>query len=205
LYKLCEVNFTILQKEHKVYIKGMVCQRCISTIKDQLEKLGLYPDAIGLGEIIFSTRSNNLEISRLEDMLKPLGFTLLEDKKGKLVKETKALVAEVYGGDFDFPVRFRFSDLAAKRLQKDYDSVSAAFSTMENITVEKYIIEFRIEKIKEFLVYTPLTLGDISFRLGFSSVAHLSRQFKECTGLNPSHFRQLRNIRFALKNERKVV
>jgi len=179
----------------------MVCQRCITTIKDQLENLGLYPDAISLGEITFSATSTKLDTSLLDEKLKPLGFTLLEDKKEKLVKETKGLVAEVYSGDFDFPLRFRFSDLAAKRLQKDYDTISSVFSSMENITMEKYIINFRVEKIKEFLVYTPQTLGDISFRLGFSSVAHLSRQFKECTGLNPSHFRQLRNIRIALKND----
>jgi AraC family transcriptional regulator len=121
-----------------------------------------------------------------------LGFTLLEDKKEKLVKETKGLMAEVYSGSFDFPTRFRFSELAARRLQKDYDTISATFSAVENTTLEKYIIDFRIEKVKEFLVYTPQTLGDISFRLGFSSVAHLSRQFKEITGINPSYFKSIR-------------
>ena len=193
-----------MQPQQKFYIKGMVCERCIATVKSQLEDLGLHPDAINLGELIFSATSNNLDTSVLEHKLKLLGFTLLEDKKEKLVKETKALVAEVYGGDFDFPLRFRFSELAAKRLQKDYDAISFVFSSMENITVENYIIDFRIEKIKEFLVYTPQTLADIAFRLGFSSVAHLSRQFKECTGLNPSHFRQLRNIRIALKNNQET-
>jgi AraC family transcriptional regulator len=181
-----------MQQQQKIYIKGMVCQRCIATIKSQLEELGLRPEAITLGEIIFSATGNNLDTLLLDHKLKPLGFTLLEDKKEKLVKETKGLIAEVYGGNFDFPTRFRFSKLAARRLQKDYDIISAAFSAIENTTLEKYIIDFRIEKVKEFLVYTPQTLGDISFRLGFSSVAHLSRQFKEITGINPSYFKSIR-------------
>lgn len=185
------VNLTAMQKEQKVYIKGMVCQRCIDIVKSELENIGLHPTNINLGEVTFSA-STIPDTAKIEEKLKPLGFSLLEDKRVKLVIQVKALIAEVYGGDFDFPVRFRFSELAAERLHREYDTISSVFSSLENTTIEKYIIDFRIEKIKEYLVYTLQTLADISFRLGFSSVAHLSRQFKMVTGFNPSHLRSIR-------------
>jgi AraC-like DNA-binding protein len=101
------------------------------------------------------------------------------------------MVAEIYGGDFDFPEPFRFSTYISEKLQRHYDNISSVFSIREQKTIEKYIIDFRIEKIKEYLVYTSQTLADIAFRLGFSSVAHLSRQFKTFTGFNPSYFKSL--------------
>lgn len=170
----------------------MVCQRCITTVKDQLESAGLELEDINLGEVTLATHTSLPDAALIEQKLLPLGFSLLEDKKAKLVKEVKSLVGEVYNGVFDFPNDFRFSVLAAERLGKDYDTISTTFSSMENNTLEKYIINFRVEKIKELMVYTDDTLADISFKLGFSSVAHLSRQFKEQTGMTPSHFKQLR-------------
>lgn len=181
-----------MQKEQKIYIKGMVCQRCIAMVKSELENIGLHPTNINLGEVTFSASTTIPDTATIEEKLKPLGFSLLEDKRVKLVVQVKALIAEVYGGDFDFPVRFRFSELAAERLHREYDTISSVFSSLENTTIEKYIIDFRIEKIKEYLVYTLQPLADISFRLGFSSVAHLSRQFKMVTGFNPSHLRSIR-------------
>ncbi|HEX5652322.1 MAG TPA: AraC family transcriptional regulator [Chitinophagaceae bacterium] len=181
-----------MKKANKVLIKGMVCQRCITTVKDQLESAGLELEDINLGEVTLATHTSLPDAALIEQKLSPLGFSLLEDKKAKLVKEVKSLVGEVYNGVFDFPNDFRFSVLAAERLGKDYDTISTTFSSMENNTLEKYIINFRVEKIKELMVYTDDTLADISFKLGFSSVAHLSRQFKEQTGMTPSHFKQLR-------------
>lgn len=177
----------------------MVCQRCISTIKTELESLGIQTEEILLGEVTF-TASRTLDITRIEERLKPLGFSILEDKRASLVKKVKQLVEEVYSGEFDFPTRFRFSELAVERLHKDYDTISSVFSSIENITIEKYIINLRIEKIKELLVYTSLTLTDISFKLCFSSVAHLSRQFKTVTGFNPSHYRDIRDDKQKISN-----
>ena len=179
-------------KEQKVYIKGMVCDRCVSTVKNELENMGLQVIDVSLGEVSFSVTADILDTESIDEKLKPLGFSVLMDKRLKLVKNIKALVEEVYGGDFDFPSEFRFSELASERLQKDYNTISSVFTSSENTTIEKYVIDFRIEKVKEFLVYTSQTLADISFRLGFSSVAHLSRQFKTVTGFNPSHFRTIR-------------
>lgn len=170
----------------------MVCDRCVSTVKNELENMGLQVTGVSLGEVSFSVTGDILDTESIDEKLKPLGFSVLMDKRLKLVKNIKVLVEEVYGGDFDFPSEFRFSQLASERLQKDYNTISSVFTSSENTTIEKYVIDFRIEKVKEFLVYTSQTLADISFRLGFSSVAHLSRQFKTVTGFNPSHFRTIR-------------
>ncbi len=183
-----------MQKNSTVFIKGMVCQRCISVVKDLVEKIGFQPVDVNLGEIIFPATSPVPDTSVLAEKLKPSGFTVLEDKKEKLVRDIKQLVEEVYNGDFDFPSRFRFSKLVKDRLGKNYDTMSTAFSVIEKTSIEKYIINFRIRKIKELILYDNRSLSDISFSLGFTSVAHLSRQFKEVTGINPSHYQaSLRN------------
>lgn len=176
----------------KVYIKGMVCDRCISTVKSELESIGLQLDDINLGEVTFSAGTYISDHRFIEAQLKPFGFSLLEDKRNKLVSDVKRLVRDVYNGNFDFPVRFRFSVYISEKLNKDYDHISATFSAVEHTTLEKYIIDYRIEKTKELLVYTSQTLADISFLLGFSSIAHLSRQFKVITGFNPSYYRMLK-------------
>ena len=177
---------------HKILIKGMVCQRCIAVLRDKLVEIRLDPQHIALGEVTFSGSYAVPDLTLIDEKIRPLGFSVLEDKNAKVIKGVKKLVEEVYNGDFEFPLHFRFSDLVSKRLNKEYDSVSSLFSSLEKVTIEKYIINYRIEKVKEFLVYTSQKLDDIAFRLGFTSVAHLSRQFKSVTGVNPSHFREIR-------------
>lgn len=185
----------------KVYIKGMVCDRCISTVKHQLESIGLKLDYINLGEITLSAGTEIIDLNLIGEQLKPFGFSLLEDKKARLITDVKQLVAEIYGGNFDFPEPFRFSTYISEKLQGEYNNISSVFSIREQETLEKYIIDFRIEKIKEYLVYTSQTLADIAFRLGFSSVAHLSRQFKTFTGLNPSYYKALQTAKKQISNK----
>lgn len=172
----------------------MVCQRCISSVKNQLESAGIELDDIRLGEVTLSSNATILDPVFISNKLSLLGFTLLEDKRTKLVRDVKSVIRELYSGEFDFPNQFRFSELLSQKLNKDYDTISMTFASLEKTTLEKYIIDYRIEKVKEYLVYTDDTLADISFKLGFSSVAHLSRQFKQQTGINPSYFRQRRDI-----------
>ncbi|TKK71996.1 helix-turn-helix transcriptional regulator [Ilyomonas limi] len=181
-----------MQKQSTIFIKGMVCNRCVLTVKNELERLGHVPAQVTLGEVTIWNKEEALNHLELERRLSLLGFSLLEDKKTKVVKELKVLVEEVYCGNFDFPNGFRFSNLVRERLNKDYEAISDAFIAMEKRTIEQYIIEFRINKVKEFLVYTPLTLSDIAFKLNFNSVAHLSTQFKQHTGLTPSFFKEVR-------------
>ena len=184
-----------MQNASRLFIKGMVCQRCIIVLKNELEASGMIVIKAELGEVTVLTSSRSIESAWIAEKLAPLGFQLLEDKKVKTVDAIRELVKEVYSGNFDFPYQFRFSDLLVQRLQKEYDSLSALFSLLEHKTLERYIIDFRIERIKEFLVYTSSTLSDIAFRLNYSSVAHLSRQFKQYTGLNPSHFKEIKKAR----------
>lgn len=184
-----------MQNTITLSIKGMVCERCINVIKSELKKAGVATVKVELGEVTVIS-SNHSETTRIvQESLGPLGFQLLEDKKAKTLNELKNLVAEVYSGSYDFPNQMRFSDVVASRLHKDYDTLSALFSLHEQKTLERYIMDYRIEKIKEYLVYSSLTLSDIAFRLNFSSVPHLSRQFKQYTGLTPSHFKQIKTAK----------
>jgi AraC family transcriptional regulator len=187
-------------QEQKLYIKGMVCDRCILSVKEAIESLGIQVTEARLGEVALAS-GVALGESLIEQRLQPLGFSLLKDKKQQLVKDVKALVAEVYSRSFDFTSHFRFSHFAEERLNVSYDAISNTFSSIEETTLEKYIIDFRIEKIKEALVCTESSLSDIAFALGFSSVAHLSKQFKLYTGLNPSYFREIKNTREKRKSQ----
>jgi AraC family transcriptional regulator len=192
-----------MQSDYKIFIKGMVCERCILTIREVLKDLKIPFTGISLGEVTTVSLLTAPDIEALQARLRPLGFTLLEDKKTKLVRDLKSLVEKVYSGDYDFPPDFRFSDLVVAHFNKDYSSISAIFSDQENITLEKYIIQYRIEKVKELLVYTDDTLPDIAFKLGFSSGPHLSRQFKAQTGLNPSYFKEIRQSKISIENKAK--
>lgn len=170
----------------------MVCNRCMMAVKSELENLGHRSVDVSLGEVSFVRSAEGPNQHELESRLSLLGFRLLEDKETKMAKEVKTLIAEVYSGNFDFPYGFRFSRLLVERLNKDYDAISNAFIAAEKKTIEQYVINFRINKVKEFLVYSQYTLSDIAFKLNFNSVAHLSTQFKQQTGLTPSFFKEIK-------------
>jgi AraC-like DNA-binding protein len=183
-------------KQEIIFIKGMVCHRCQLTIKNELEAMGHTPLQVSLGEVSF-IMNEAADADSLEKRLSFHGFSLLENKKEKMITKVKQLVEEVYGGDFDFPERFRFAHLAQQRLQKDYTIISDAFISLENKTIEQYIIDYRINKVKELLVYSSLTLSEIAFKLNFNSVAHLSSQFKQQTGLTASFFKDIHKKKLA--------
>lgn len=180
-----------MEKRATLFIKGMVCSRCVMVVKEELKDLGHEPVQVKLGEVTV-INNDKLDKTALEKRLSSLGFSLLEDRKVKAVKEVKALVEEVYSGDYDFPDNFRFSNLVRERSNKEYDAISDVFIAQEKKTLEQYIIDFRINKIKEYLVYSNLTLSDIAFKLNYNSVSHLSAQFKQYTGLTPSYFKEIR-------------
>ncbi|MGN6533824.1 MAG: helix-turn-helix domain-containing protein [Ginsengibacter sp.] len=177
-------------EQETIIIKGMVCQRCMMVVEKELRMMGYTPLKLSLGEVSFNTNTPG-DSKDLKEKLLSLGFSLPEDKMANRTKKLKELIQEVYNGDFDFPMRFRFSQYAEKRLATDYDSISSAFIQTENKTVEQYIIEYRINKIKELLVYSGRSLSDIAFSLNFSSVSHLSAQFKQQTGLTCSFFKNV--------------
>lgn len=177
-------------EQQKLYIKGMVCERCIESIRELLQDLSLAVSQISLGEVILKS-GTPLNYQLVEERLEILGFSLLQDRKERLVREVKELVEEVYSGKFVFETNFNFSRLALEKLNLAYESISTIFLKVENTTIEKFILQYRIEKTKSLLTSTNKTLTDISFALGFSSVSHLSKQFKSITGLTPSAFKEL--------------
>lgn len=177
--------------QQKYFIKGMVCERCIASVREVLEDMHLTGIEVTLGEVSFNA-DVQIKESIIEERLNALGFELLKDKRIQLVKDIKSLIDEVYSGNFEFPYNFRFFAFASEKLKFNHDAISEAFMSAEKSTLEKYIIDYRINKVKELLVYTDKTLADIAFALGFSSVAHLSKQFKDNAGLTPSHFRQIK-------------
>lgn len=183
----------------------MVCDRCILAVREALHELQIPVTGITLGQITTVSALSEPDMDAIREKLTPLGFTLLEDKKTRLVRDVKSLVDRVYGGSYDFPDNFKFSDIVSRTLNKDYTVISNIFSEAEGITLEKYIKEYRVEKVKELLVYSDETLSDIAFKLGYSSGAHLSRQFKDQTGLNTSHFKEIRKSKQALTHPRSPV
>ncbi|MBI2284487.1 MAG: helix-turn-helix domain-containing protein [Bacteroidetes bacterium] len=181
-------------QEQKWYIKGMVCQRCVTAVQQAMEELGIAASSLQLGELTIS-HSEPVVLSLLEEQLQSLGFSVLKEKNSRTVQEIKALVSHVYSGNFDFPPAFRFSRYAATSLNTSYETLSDLFTRTEQHSLEKYIIEHRIRQASEMLVYTNCSVSDIAFALGFSSVAHLSKQFTQHRGLTPSHFRNIRNAK----------
>ena len=184
-------------KRENIFIKGMVCHRCQLTVEKELEAMGHTPIQVSLGEVSF-IMNDAANAGDLEKRLTFYGFSLLENKKEKMITKVKQLIEEVYGGDFDFPERFRFANLVQKRLQKDYSVISNAFISAEKKTIEQYIIEHRINKVKEFLIYSNLALLEIAFRLNFNSAAHLSSQFRKQTGLTTSFFKGINKKKIAI-------
>ena len=168
----------------------MVCDRCIIVVRQELAKLGITPTSIVLGEVETSTVLSEEQLGKLKHNLAEAGFELLDDNKQKLIEKIKTvIIGQIHYSDADD--KHNFSKILSQELRKDYSYLSALFSEVESITIEKYIINQKIEKAKELLVYNQLSLSEISYQLGYSSVGHLSAQFKKITGLTPSHFKKL--------------
>lgn len=174
-----------------IFIKNMVCDRCILVVQNELEKLGLDAKNIKLGEVILSKEITSLEKENLSKTLEPLGFEVIDDKKGRIIEKIKNIIIDlVHHQDSD--VKTNLSDVLSDKLHHDYNYLSNLFSEVEGTTIEKYFIAQKVEKVKELLVYDELSLSEIANRLNYSSVAYLSNQFKKVTGLTPSHFKQIK-------------
>lgn len=174
-----------------IFIKNMVCHRCIMVVQNELDKLGIHATNVKLGEAQLEKELSDEEKNKLEKSLTQLGFELIDDKKSRIIEKIKTVIINlVHHQDNDN--KTNLSDLLSKELHHDYHYLSNLFSEVEGTTIEKYFIAQKIEKVKELLVYDELSLSEIAFQLNYSSVAHLSNQFKKVTGLTPSHFKQIR-------------
>lgn len=174
-----------------LFIKNMVCNRCILVVQNELDKLGIEANSIKLGEITLKKDLTIKERKELENALEPLGFQVIDDKKSRMIEKIKNVIIDlVHHRDND--IKTNLSDVLSNALHNDYNYLSNLFSDIEGTTIEKYFIAQKVEKIKELLVYDELSLSEIADRLNYSSVAYLSNQFKKVTGLTPSHFKQIR-------------
>jgi AraC-like DNA-binding protein len=175
----------------KLHIKNMVCDRCKMVVKAELEKLGYHPVSVELGEVILDKELSPEEKNKLNKNLLTVGFELIDDKKSRLIEKTKNLIIELVH-QRNSTLKINLSDYLSTQLNQDYNYMTNLFSEVEGSTIEKYFIAQKIEKVKELLVYDELTLSEIAWQLNYSSVAHLSSQFKKVTGLTPSYFKNIR-------------
>lgn len=172
-----------------LYIKNMVCGRCVLTVTRLLEKYGIKPVHIALGEVHLSEPLSPAQEKALREELQWLGFEWLDDQRSQLIARVKSLLIEKLQTG-ELPENFSLVKYIGAAMRRDYSVISKLFSEVEGITLEQYLILLKIEKVKELLVYNELTLSEIAFQLGYSSVAYLSNQFKKITGLTPSQFKQ---------------
>jgi YesN/AraC family two-component response regulator len=170
----------------------MVCDRCKIAVKNELINLGLYPVSIQLGEVIISEELKAEKKKQINQALVPLGFELIDDKKSRIIEKIKNIIVELVHYS-DKQLNTTLSQHISERLHHDYTYLSNLFSEVEGTTIEKYFIKQKIEKVKELLKYDQLSLNEIADKLNYSSTAYLSSQFKNITGMTPSHFKKLKD------------
>lgn len=178
-------------------VKGMVCNRCITVLRTALENHQYKVLEISLGQVTLGGQDAGKSLEDLEGILAPLQFELIKDRDTRIIQQIKNLVNEAQAQQRYAEGRLKYSQLLSGALNINYDALSSIFSRTEGVTLESYIINRRIDKIKEYLVYTNLSLTQIAYLTGYSSVFHLSRQFKTQTSYTPSHFRKLEKERDA--------
>lgn len=172
----------------------MVSIRCKMMVKSEFDKLGLHYSVVDLGEAIIRENLTSEQRAELAEALKKSGLELMDDKKSMLIEKIKNVIIETIHYT-DEALKINFSDHLSEKLGYDYTYLANLFSEVESSTIEHFIIKHKIERVKELLVYDELTLTEIAYRLHYSSVAHLSNQFKKVTGLTPTFFKHLKDKR----------
>ena len=175
-----------------LHIKNMVCNRCIKVVREELTGLGFTIKSIELGEVILKEQLSPEDADKVKQVLADNDFELIDDKKSWIINKIKTLIIEYIHHDREKLEYQNLSDFLAHETGYDYSYLSNLFSSVEGQTIEHFLILQKVEKVKELLVYDEMTLNEISYQLGYSSVQHLSLQFKKVTGLTPSHFKKIR-------------
>ncbi len=178
-----------------IHIKNMVCNRCIKVVKEELHKIGYIVEEITLGEATIQSE-DKIDFNLINKILIENGFELIDSRQSRIIEKIKVTVIETIKEMAEGKIKnILFSDLLQEKLNLSYQYLSGLFSSSEGITIEKFIILQKIEKVKELIVYDELSLSEIAYRLGYSSVQHLSNQFKKITGLTPSHFKKIKDLK----------
>ena len=176
----------------KLYIKYMVSNRCKMIVKDELKKLGLHYVHLNLGEVEIMEQITDLQREEIKKVLLKSGLELMDDRRAMLIEKIKNVIIELVHYTDELP-KVNFSNYLSEKLKYDYTYLANLFSETEGTTIEHYIILHKIERIKELIIYNELTLTEIAWKLHYSSVAHLSNQFKKITGLTPTFFKSLKH------------
>lgn len=175
-------------------IKNMVCDRCKRVVKDELERLGLSVLSIELGRVALNHTLDQPQVDAVAQMLQSNGFELITDRKAALSNQIKQLLLNDVRSNNLRRSGENLSEYLARRMGYEYSYLSALFSAQEGLSIERYVIAQKIELAKEWLLYDEMSLTDIAYQLGYSSVAHLSNQFKQQTGLNPTEFKRTQAV-----------
>jgi AraC family transcriptional regulator len=178
-----------------LFIKNMVCDRCKAAVKTELDKNKINYQSIELGEVLLEAAPSEKQLNNFKESIHALGFELIEDKSARLVNQIKNAAIEWVRAKEVENKKWKFSSYLAEKLAKDYNYLSNLFSSVEGTTIEHYLIDQKIERVKELLVYDEFSLSEIADQLSYSSVQHLSNQFKKVTGLTPSHFKKMGTIK----------
>jgi len=176
----------------KLYIKYMVSNRCKMAVKEELRKLGLHFILVDLGEVEIMENITPEQKQQLKIALFNSGLELMDDKRAVLIERIKNAVIELVHHS-DEVIKINFSDFLSERLNHDYTYLANLFSEIQGTTIEQFVILHKIERIKELIIYDELNITEIAWKMNYSSVAHLSNQFKKVTGLTPSHYKQLKS------------
>lgn len=171
----------------------MVCPRCIETVEQVLNNKRFNVLSVKLGEAVVDSELTDSQFSDIEESLQKRGFQLITDRKSKIVNQVKAEIIRLTHHSHDEFIHVNLSNHLSKLIGADYSSISNLFSSSEGITIEKFAILQRIEKVKELLSYGEITVSEIAYQLGYSSAAHLSSQFKKETGMTPGQFKNLKD------------
>jgi len=183
-----------------LHIKNMVCPRCIRVVTEELKKLDVKIISVELGEVVTEKVKSELPLGQISEVLNENGFELIQDSRVKIIEKIKkGIISVIYEYDNEDLKKLNFSEYLSKNIGKDYTYLSSLFSKSEGITIEHYIIMQKIERAKELLKYGEFTFSEIAYKLGYSSVQHLSRQFKQVTGMTSSQFKN------TFKNLRKPI
>jgi len=169
----------------------MVSARCKAVVKDELRKLGLHFIVVDLGEVEIMETLSAEEWAELKATLQLDGLELMDNKRAILIEQIKNVVIEMVHHS-DELIKVNFSHYLSEKLKHDYTYMANLFSEVQGTTIEHFIINHKIERIKELIIYDELNITEIAWKMNYSSVAHMSNQFKKMTGLSPSHFKQLK-------------
>lgn len=177
---------------HRIYIKNMVCDRCIRVVKEELENIGLDVRHVALGEVVLGKSPDGQSVEAIKGVLYKNGFELIEDKNARIIEAIKTAVIRLVHHNHDTePMKMKYSEYISRAVGKEYHSLSVLFSSVENMTIERYIIKQKIERVKELIKYDDRSFSEIAYMMNYSSVQHMSNQFKTVTGFTPGEFKKL--------------